>query len=324
MKSSPPQGFTLVELLVVITIIGVLLSLLLPAVQAAREAGRKVQCAANLHQIGIAYQQHLARWADSPKAYAPLSGPPPVRDHPGPAVNAEMLETNYDWPSVLLPLMGKDRRVLVCPNGHFASGRAKISDCQVVWGNENSPAPCDPEHPRCWVRNQDPYELAFEDWTDWDWNDLSLQFRTRPSGDVTILVTGHSSAQHFDVVGPGGRVIPGLQGIGTGGVGMKGVLPARAELKLSYGISNMGHRVQQHDGKVLLLEYHKAVANVVGAEATDVWQENVAPRHRGVCNVLFADGSVRSLAPDQIDPMVPAKHDAYWKPLTMPARVQRP
>jgi prepilin-type N-terminal cleavage/methylation domain-containing protein len=71
MSRTRSQGFTLVELLAVITIIALLMALLLPAVQGAREAARRVSCANNLKQLALGMQSFETTFGSFPPAGLP-------------------------------------------------------------------------------------------------------------------------------------------------------------------------------------------------------------------------------------------------------------
>lgn len=90
------RGFTLVELLVVIAIIGVLVAMLLPAVQAAREAARRSSCSNNLKQIGIA----LHNYHDTNRKF-PTAG---FLTRPG-TTAAQPLPYHHTWLTALLPFI---------------------------------------------------------------------------------------------------------------------------------------------------------------------------------------------------------------------------
>jgi prepilin-type N-terminal cleavage/methylation domain-containing protein len=87
-----PGGFTLVELLVVIAIIGILVALLLPAIQAAREAARRTQCSNNLKQIGVAMHNYHDTHGSLPSGMIQQD-------------NTNTRSANWSWTALLMPFM---------------------------------------------------------------------------------------------------------------------------------------------------------------------------------------------------------------------------
>jgi prepilin-type N-terminal cleavage/methylation domain-containing protein/prepilin-type processing-associated H-X9-DG protein len=108
-------GFTLVELLVVIAIIGILVALLLPAVQAAREAARRTQCTNQLKQIGLAVQNYEGTYKRAPGG----SAYPNYLVGQGYWTNGQRIEWN--WMTAIMPFM-ENQQVVDQLNMTFGNG----------------------------------------------------------------------------------------------------------------------------------------------------------------------------------------------------------
>ena len=105
-RNQRSRAFTLVELLVVITIIGILISLLLPAVQSAREAARRLQCSNNLKQLGLAIHNYLSAHGCFPPGCV-QGWDSSLGNHQNGWNRSTMSDfsTNFTWPTMILPFV---------------------------------------------------------------------------------------------------------------------------------------------------------------------------------------------------------------------------
>ncbi len=278
------DGFTLVELLVVISIIGILISLLMPAVHTARASGRKAQCASNLHQLGVAYANRHSKRPDAPRMQATA------------------------WLSELKPYLEDMASIYVCPEGSNEVATDSPAMAKVLKQGEPvvDIVPFGEASSLCkrFDISEGVYELHFDSGWVLDWDDFWFRVEELDSGKTRITCTRYDSPLHiyFRVIGQDGDVLLDLNR--SNAVGQVYEFYGQMD-RFSYGMNSRAHRMVADSSRILMLGYERFVADVDevrSVDGSDRWPDVIAPRHLGRCNVLFVGGHVESWAPEDIDP----------------------
>jgi prepilin-type N-terminal cleavage/methylation domain-containing protein/prepilin-type processing-associated H-X9-DG protein len=303
------RGFTLVELLVVIAIIGVLVALLLPAVQAARESARRIQCTSNLKQIGLAVHNfhdarkglprsrvacHLGTWATELWPFIEETAMTErwgkMAFHGQPAANRDAPVSLYFCPSrarsSLVSVAGQDNRSFPGPSG--LSGA--LGDYAACIGDGTGYF--DYHHPPSSPIGSLPANGALVCHGAWPASISALG----PCGgsDPNLIYQGESLYLHMVSLldGTSKTLLVGEKHVPNYAFGYNANPPSLPA----------GHRADVYDNSIYNADYAITIGRYAGqakplASAPDEsFNDNFGGPHAGVCQFVFADGSVRALA----------------------------
>jgi prepilin-type processing-associated H-X9-DG protein/prepilin-type N-terminal cleavage/methylation domain-containing protein len=278
------RGITLIELLVVITIVAALIAFLLPAVQAAREAARRVRCTNNLRQICVAMHNYHGAVGDFPPAYVSLvRGSQPDIPELGPGWGWGTMILKYVEQSPLYNAVNFDLPITDPGSQTVRASILSVYQCPSSTGagpsrlrDGSGKSLVEDLSPAQYVASAGQFEVA-----DWPSDNNGVFFRNSRVGlrDITdgsslTMLAGERSRTVSDATWVG--VVPSAE-LCTN--------PARdyEECRPSYAM------VLAHTGPTPAGGY----TWIVVPNSTSAAVDNFWSLHPGGCNFLFCDGSVR-------------------------------
>jgi prepilin-type N-terminal cleavage/methylation domain-containing protein/prepilin-type processing-associated H-X9-DG protein len=300
------KGFTLIEVLVVIAIIAILIGLLVPGIQGAREASYRMTCGNNLHQQGVAYHVFIDSHGNKTANFI----------------------GDANWIFKLTPYVDNQQVMFQCPSDqHQATndpefklavgirtsthGDFQLSNDSVYWRVTSGTYGTG-----TWTMGLDfdrPNNSSFDD-------DISIQITIQPDGSIMMkAVSEEDYGQDYKLLGADGNVLTEFN-YNHGTNADSYTLNSNQTVPTSYGVNNAAQKfnVTGDSEKVLTLEYKTLVAKQVALPnvTLDPWDlTRAAPRHGGSMNVLFRDGSVRDMLPfTELDPRITQIYNDLWAP----------
>jgi prepilin-type N-terminal cleavage/methylation domain-containing protein/prepilin-type processing-associated H-X9-DG protein len=294
-------GFTLVELLVVIAIIGVLVSLLLPAVQAAREASRRMACQNNMHQLGLALHNYHGTFKVYPPSYVsdvrhPMRNPDTLDGPGGFAWGALLLNqleqtTIYDhidfrrpcWDPVNEVAVRSPIGVFICPSAGGIQGPTTIRD--------ESGGVLATFSRTTYVANagqEEPWGYTMEDFTQIADGPMYRNSSIREADVVDGLTTTVFLGEHAPVLSDKTwvGVIPGAQVCTPNPAKFPMSTCDKAATLVNVHSGPAANEIDPETGFAPVHPPNSPLAHVC----------QMYSDHRGGCNVVFGDGGVRFIS----------------------------